>query len=199
MKAPPSFILLRHGQTALGAQGRFQGHLPEALDETGMRQADEAGSRLAGILASGEWLAQRPQIVTSTLPRAIQTAMAVARHLGVPGEALREEDSLCEMAFGPWEGLTTRQVKERFPDMRRARKLDRWNFAAPGGESYRALAHRVENWLEKLDTPVIVVTHCGTMRVVGHLLAGWSREDAMARNIAHCEMWCWKNNKLLRL
>lgn len=173
--------------------------MPVGLDETGIRQAGEAGRRLREIVAASAWLGEKPQIVASTLPRATETAIALACHLDLPASAVHGEAALCELAFGLWEGMTTQEVKTQYPAMRRARKQDRWNFAAPGGESYHDMAVRVENWLERLNAPAIVVAHSGTMRVMAHLLAAWSRQRAMAEKIANCEIWCWENNKLLRL
>jgi probable phosphoglycerate mutase len=37
--------LARHGQTAYNRLGRFQGHLPVPLDETGLAQAAELAER----------------------------------------------------------------------------------------------------------------------------------------------------------
>ena len=43
--------LARHGQTAYNREGRFQGHLPVPLDETGRRQARE----LADVAGRRSW------------------------------------------------------------------------------------------------------------------------------------------------
>jgi len=193
------FIVVRHGQTRLGAEGRFQGHLPVGLDETGLRQAEEAGRKLAGLVAHGGNVPEFSQIVASDLPRALETAHFIASHLGMPDSAVVKDSRLREMAFGAWEGMTTLEVKERFPDLRRARKKDRWNFAAPGGESYADLAERVASWLRQRECSTIIVAHSGTIRVMGYLVGAWGAERALAEKIAYCEMWSWKNNEFMRL
>ncbi len=44
-------ILVRHGQTAWNAAGRWMGHADPPLDETGRRQAQALGPALARFLA----------------------------------------------------------------------------------------------------------------------------------------------------
>jgi broad specificity phosphatase PhoE len=195
----PPFIVVRHGRTQFGAEGRFQGHLPVGLDEAGLEQARNAGRRLSRLAAAGEISDSYQRIIASDLPRAVETARAIAEQLMIPETAVGTDPRLRELAFGRWEGMTTQEVKNREPDLRRARKRDRWNFTPPGGESYAFLAARVAKWLGYLDAPAIVVTHSGTMRVMAHLLAGWSTDRAMVEKIGYCEMWSWKNNELLRL
>lgn len=199
MISPPPFIVVRHGQTQMGAEGRFQGHLPVGLDETGSRQAEVAGRELAAVCGSGEMLGSNPRIISSSLPRAMETAFGIARCMGIPPSAVSSDPALREMAFGLWEGMTSQEVKARYPELRRARKKDRWNFAAHGGESYADLAGRIGKWMKNLTFPSIIVAHSGTIRVMGHLLAGWNCERAMMEKIAHCEAWTWKNNEFIRL
>jgi broad specificity phosphatase PhoE len=67
--------LARHGQTAYNAEGRFQGHLPVPLDETGREQARALADTVAGV--------EVRTLVCSPLARARETADIVAARIGL--------------------------------------------------------------------------------------------------------------------
>jgi broad specificity phosphatase PhoE len=67
--------LARHGQTAYNFEGRFQGHLPVPLDETGRAQA----AALAELAARRTWAS----LWCSPLARARETAAIVAQRIGL--------------------------------------------------------------------------------------------------------------------
>jgi probable phosphoglycerate mutase len=73
-------------------------------------------------------------------------------------------DALVEMDWGAWEGKTLAALG-RDPDFaaNEARGLD---FQPPGGESPRAVMHRLDQWLATLadGAPIVAVTHKGVMR-----------------------------------
>ena len=56
------------------------------------------------------------------------------------------DDRLMEISYGEWEGLTLPEIEVREPGMLAQRERDKWDFAPPGGESYRDLAKRVGDW-----------------------------------------------------
>ena len=146
-------MLWRHGQTIWNAEGRFQGQTDIPLDDTGEAQAALAASRLATL---------RPEaIFSSDLSRATGTAAPLARLTGLP---LRLEKELRERSGGSWEGLTDRQIAERFPAERAA-----WN--PPDGESTTAVADRVGGALHRIAETVsdgglaVVVSHGAALRL----------------------------------
>ncbi|MEU3313448.1 bifunctional RNase H/acid phosphatase [Streptomyces sp. NPDC006662] len=169
MGAPATFVLLRHGETALTPQKRFSGSGgsdPE-LSPAGRRQA----------LAVAEALAARgtvQAVVTSPLRRCRETAQAVADRLGLP---VTVEEGLRETDFGAWEGLTFAEVRERFPD-----DLQAWldsSKAAPtgGGESFAAVTRRVSATRDRLLTAyagrtVLLVTHVTPVKTLVRLALG---------------------------
>ncbi|MCB5169099.1 bifunctional RNase H/acid phosphatase [Streptomyces bambusae] len=166
---PATFVLLRHGETALTPEKRFSGSGgsdPE-LSAAGLRQADAVAAALA---ARGTVEA----IVSSPLQRCRQTAQAVADRLGLPvtvDEGLRETD------FGAWEGLTFAEVRERY----RA-DLDAWLAspkAAPtgGGESFATVTRRVAAARDRLlaahrGRTVLLVTHVTPVKTLVRLALG---------------------------
>ncbi|MEV0263999.1 bifunctional RNase H/acid phosphatase [Streptomyces sp. NPDC050617] len=166
---PATFVLLRHGETALTPQKRFSGSGgddPE-LSAAGRRQADAAATALA---ARGTVEA----VVSSPLRRCRQTAETVAARLGLD---VRIDDGLRETDFGAWEGLTFAEVRERHPD-----DLDAWlgsAKAAPtgGGESFAAVARRVALSRDKLiaryaGRTVLLVTHVTPIKTLVRLALG---------------------------
>ncbi|MEU7277498.1 bifunctional RNase H/acid phosphatase [Streptomyces sp. NPDC045431] len=166
--APATFVLLRHGETALTPEKRFSGSGgsdPE-LSAVGLRQAEAVASALA---ARGTI----QDIVSSPLQRCRQTAAAVAARLGLD---VRVEDGLRETDFGAWEGLTFAEVRERYPD-----DLDAWlssaKSAPTGGESFAATARRVAAARDELTAryagrTVLLVTHVTPIKTLIRLALG---------------------------
>ncbi|MFE7119753.1 bifunctional RNase H/acid phosphatase [Streptomyces sp. NPDC057654] len=166
---PATFVLLRHGETALTPQKRFSGSGgddPE-LSAAGRRQAEATAAALA---ARGTVEA----VVSSPLRRCRQTAETVAARLGLD---VRIDDGLRETDFGAWEGLTFAEVRERHPD-----DLDAWlgsAKAAPtgGGESFAAVTRRVALSRDKLiaryaGRTVLLVTHVTPIKTLVRLALG---------------------------
>ncbi|MFE7666177.1 bifunctional RNase H/acid phosphatase [Streptomyces celluloflavus] len=166
---PATFVLLRHGETALTPEKRFSGSGggdPE-LSAAGRRQATAAAAALA---ARGTVQA----VVSSPLRRCRETADTVAARLGLE---VRIEDGLRETDFGAWEGLTFAEVRERHPE-----DLTAWlgsTKAAPtgGGESFATVARRVAVARDKLiarytGKTVLLVTHVTPIKTLVRLALG---------------------------
>lgn len=167
--APATFILLRHGETALTPEKRFSGSGgsdPE-LSETGRHQAACAAEAFA---AQGTV----QEIVSSPLRRCRETAGAVAARLGLD---VRIEDGLRETDFGVWEGLTFAEVRERY-----GADLTTWLAspdAAPtgGGESFAEVAERVSVARDRLiaryaGRTALLVTHVTPIKTLVRLALG---------------------------
>jgi glucosyl-3-phosphoglycerate phosphatase len=167
-------VLLRHGRTASNAAGVIQGQLDVPLDEVGRAQAAAAAKVLAPV---------RPAVlVSSDLARARVTAEALAALTGTP---LRPDARLRELSLGAWQGLTSAQARDRFPEQYAAWRAGQ-DVARGDGETYAQAGERgaaaVRQALE--DVPagatLVAVTHGGTARaVLGVLLeldpASWGR------------------------
>lgn len=69
-------FLVRHGQSAGNAEGRFGGHSPTPLSDLGIRQAEQT----AKVLAKEKITA----IYSSDLYRAVQTAEPLSRMTAIP-------------------------------------------------------------------------------------------------------------------
>ncbi|GLW13757.1 bifunctional RNase H/acid phosphatase [Streptomyces sp. NBRC 13847] len=166
---PATFVLLRHGETALTPEKRFSGSggTDPELSAAGRRQAEATAAALA---ARGTIEA----VVSSPLRRCRETAEAVAVRLGLE---VRIEEGLRETDFGAWEGLTFAEVRERHPE-----DLDAWLASAKaeptgGGESFAAVARRVAVARDKLlaryaGRTVLLVTHVTPVKTLVRLALG---------------------------
>ncbi|MGP3752099.1 bifunctional RNase H/acid phosphatase [Streptomyces sp. IBSNAI001] len=167
--APATFILLRHGETALTPEKRFSGSggSDPALSETGRHQAACAAEAFAARGTVQE-------IVSSPLRRCRETAEAVAARLGLQ---VRIEEGLRETDFGVWEGLTFGEVRERH-----GADLTTWLAspdAAPtgGGESFAEVAERVSAARDRLiaryaGRTALLVTHVTPIKTLVRLALG---------------------------
>jgi broad specificity phosphatase PhoE len=140
-----SIVWLRHGETALNATRVVQ-PADTPLSDRGLRQAAAAARRLAAMSPVA--------LLSSDMPRAAQTAQALAAATGLP---LQTEPLLRERNFGQLRGRTHDSLGFELRTLREA---------PPGGESmaefltrvarawHRVVAHRAT-----LDGPLIVVSH----------------------------------------
>ncbi|MEU3218629.1 bifunctional RNase H/acid phosphatase [Streptomyces sp. NPDC006971] len=167
--APATFVLLRHGETALTPEKRFSGSggTDPELSAAGRRQAEAIARSLAARGTIQE-------IVSSPLRRCRETAGAVAARLGLE---VRIDEGLRETDFGAWEGLTFAEVRERHGS-----DLDAWlasEEAAPtgGGESFAEVTRRVADARDRLvarhaGRTVLLVTHVTPIKVLVRLALG---------------------------
>ena len=140
-------LLVRHGETVWNADEVYRGRSEVPLSATGRRQALLLGGRLAdyGVTA----------LYTSPLIRARETAEAIAQAARLTA---RVEEELTDLDCGEWEGLSDREVKERYPDIRRAWLGRPHLVRLPGGESLDEVSARVGLVLERvLAGPGVVV------------------------------------------
>jgi len=124
--------LIRHGQSAGNAEGRFGGHGPTPLSDLGVQQAEKTAKVLAkeGINV----------IYSSDLVRAVQTAEPLAKLLGLKVNA---SDAFRERHVGVLEGLTFDESKQAYPKDYYALVNRKVHHVITGGESYRQLLRRL--------------------------------------------------------
>lgn len=189
---------MRHGETRWNAEGRFQGRSDHSLTEPGRRQAVENGVKLKAHVERLGLHPSRIAAYASPLKRARETMDAVAVEMGIERARINIDPRLAEASFGRWEGLSTLEVKERFPAERRRRKADRWDFDQHGGESYADLARAMEAFLADLgrERHVLIVSHAGNIRVLAGMLAGLTREQAMAFTVPQGAVLGWDGRRL---
>lgn len=153
-----TIILIRHGETDWNLAGRWQGNTDIPLNDTGRQQA----RMLARRLKANRWPIDA--IYSSDLLRAAETAQIAAEKLHLP---VQLDAQWRERGLGILEGLTRREISEKYPYM----VLPRTFIEAPESESYASLKRRVVLALEEIlrqhdGETVAVVSHSGTLRVL---------------------------------
>lgn len=147
-------FVIRHGQTEWSAAGRHTGRTDLPLTSMGRRQ----GEGLAKLLADRKFAL----VLTSPLIRARMTC-----ELAGFGEQAVTEPDLAEWDYGEFEGLTTKEIRERIPDWAI------WTHPPHDGEDLEALAARADRVLGKVravDGDVALFGHGHALRV---LTARW--------------------------
>ena len=101
-------VLLRHGESALNAEGRFSGWADSPLTPKGVRQAREAGRVLrdAGIVFEA--------CFTSVLSRTKDTAAIVLGEMGLADIPVTPAWQLNERHYGVLEGALRGETVERY-------------------------------------------------------------------------------------
>ena len=159
--------LVRHGATQLTAEGRFSGSVGVDLSDEGRWQAKQLGERLRGEGITAAYC--------SPLSRAADTARIIGAECGLTP---LDRDGLREISHGHWEGLTRREVEERFAAEYAAWEEDPFTFAPEGGESGVSVLARALPAIRDIVTThagerVVVVSHKATVRLVLSSLLGF--------------------------
>lgn len=159
--------LVRHGATQLTAEDRFSGAIGVDLSDEGRSQVRSLAERLADQPIAA--------VYASPLSRTVETASILAApHRLDP----LHRDGLKEISHGRWEGLTRREVEERFPGDYPAWEADPFTFAPVGGESGLAVLARALPVIREIvvaheGKSVLVVSHKATLRLVLSSLLGF--------------------------
>jgi broad specificity phosphatase PhoE len=169
--AVTKLFLIRHGQSAGNAEGRFGGHGPTPLSELGIKQAEITAKALAKEHISA--------IYSSDLERALQTAKPLADLLGLEVNAT---EAFRERHVGVLEGLTFDESKTNHPEDYYALVNRNVHHVITKGESYRHLLKRATNELwEILRTHksgrIAVFSHTGAICFMTLHLMGAIRRD----------------------
>jgi broad specificity phosphatase PhoE len=172
---PQRLWLVRHGQSQ-GNVARDAAHAAgHSVIDLDMRDVDvplsELGVRQAA--AAGQWFAElprkeRPQVIlTSPYLRARQTATAICEAGALAGDKAKSviDERLREREFGVFDGLTTRGIREKYPEEAAHRaKMGKFYHRPPGGESWADVILRLRSALNTIsllyaDRRVVIVCH----------------------------------------
>jgi broad specificity phosphatase PhoE len=164
-------VLVRHGDAHAGFHGVIGGERGcGGLTDLGRRQADALRARLADSRRL-----QPDVLLTSVLPRAIETAQIIAPALGL--EIGGHECDLCEVHPGDADGLTWAEYGVRHGSFDMEAEPDR--VFAPQGDSWNSFHERVRRTLERFvqdhpDDTVVAVCHAGVIMASMRILLGIS-------------------------
>jgi probable phosphoglycerate mutase len=171
MAQPTRLYLIRHGQSAGNAEGRFGGHGTTPLSELGTQQAEKTAKVLAkeGINV----------IYSSDLHRAVQTAEPLAKLLELP---IHKSEAFRERHVGVLEGLTFDESKQSYPKDYYALVNRKVHHVITGGESYRQLLRRITAKLNDIvrnhqGERIAIYSHTGAICFLTlHLVGAINRE-----------------------
>jgi alpha-ribazole phosphatase len=156
--AQARLILVRHGESVLGASHRYAGHRDTPLTSRGRAQALSLRPRLEKL---------RPDFIfSSDLQRCRQTAALMA-----PDRAIRTSPHLRELDFGAWDGMTADACLRRDPGRFDRWMKNPWRCRPPGGESLAQLSKRVRGFVAAVvrefpNRNLAIITHGGPLRVL---------------------------------
>lgn len=171
-------ILVRHGDAHAGFHGVIGGVRGcLGLTDLGRRQADALRARLAVTPSI------RPDVLlSSTLPRAIETAQVIAPALGL--DIGSHDDDLCEVHPGDADGLTWAEYAVHHGSFDMEAEPDR--IFAPAGESWNSFHDRVHRTLVRItqeyaDQTVLAVCHAGVVVASLRILLGMPRAGGVTQ------------------
>jgi broad specificity phosphatase PhoE len=198
--------IVRHGEStgnvaaAAAETGRLeQIDIPERdadvpLSDTGREQA----------AAVGTWLASRPPdvVVVSPYLRTVQTAETALAGLGdIP---VHRDERLRDRELGILDLLTTHGVQTRLPDEAvRRKRLGKFYYRPPGGESWADVALRLRSLLGDLRRDhdggrVLLFGHEAIVFLLRYLIEGLDERQLMELahdgTIANCSVTTWERS-----
>ena len=150
-------IIVRHGETQWNIANIRQGHLDSGLTDVGIAQAKALAQRLLRERFSA--------LYSSDLGRAVQTAQIIAEateHEIIADARLRERH------LGIFQGLTSHEMKEKYPEEYKLHRTLGPDYVIPAGESVRQqvarnLAYLNEIAAKHLGETIVVITHGGVL------------------------------------
>ena len=150
-------FLVRHGQSAGNAEGRFGGHSATPLSDLGLEQARVTAEALARENISA--------IYSSDLLRAVQTAEPLSKLVGIP---IIRKTEFRERNVGVLEGLTFDESKQEYPSDYYALVNRNIHHVITKGESYSNLLDRIKGELRDIISKhrgerIAVFTHTGAL------------------------------------
>jgi broad specificity phosphatase PhoE len=145
-------ILARHGETAWNVEEVFRGQIDLELNQTGIRQAELLAEYLSGQKIEA--------VYSSPLKRALKTAEAVAHRHQLEVEV---SPGLIDGNFGQWQGLSLREVKEKYKKLYQQWAESPQLIKIPSGESLDVVRERA---LKVVNG--VTAKHTGTVVLVSH-------------------------------
>lgn len=187
---PASLTLVRHAESLGNVADRTAREAKVDELDLDVRDADvelsDNGKKQADVL--GRWFSsitedQRPTLVlTSPFERAADTARRTIADTGLPiviDERLRERD------LGVLDGLTGQGIRARHADeARRRKKVGKFYYQPPSGESWADVVLRVRSLLNDLrtgygDSRIWIFSHQAVIMSFRYVLDGISEQELL--------------------
>jgi broad specificity phosphatase PhoE len=145
-------ILVRHGETEWNVGEIFRGRIDIDLNETGRKQAELLGEYLSESKIEA--------VYSGPLKRALNTAQAIARYHHLEAQTAA---GLNDLDFGQWQGLSLREVREKYKEAYAEWANHPERVKLPGGETLGDVRERAVKVVNE-----VIARHNGTVVLVSH-------------------------------
>lgn len=170
-KWPKLLVIVRHGESQHNlAEDLLQKGVGELIKkQQTIRDADIPLTKKGESQAqkTGKYLSKKPKFdicFSSPYKRTLQTSEGIISSLGYDLK-IYKDNRLREKEFGRLHGMSTEDIKEKYPEEFEDRKRDgKYWYRLPRGENYPDVEDRIHGFLDKLHRSwagknVLVVTH----------------------------------------
>lgn len=159
-------ILVRHALTVDNQKSRLSGHIDSSVSEEGKEQIDKITNYLKDF--------DIDKIYTTTSSRTKDTVKKLSELKSIE---IIEKESLKEISFGDFEGLTFDEIKDKYPKEFQDMIEKGYEYKYPNGESlidsYNRVCIELDNIISNNDNRTILIcSHGGTIRnIITYLIS----------------------------
>ncbi|WP_286311405.1 histidine phosphatase family protein [Romboutsia ilealis] len=159
-------ILVRHALTVDNQKSRLSGHIDSSISEEGREQIDKITNYLKDF--------DIDKIYTTTSSRTKDTVKKLSELKSIE---IIEKESLKEISFGDFEGLTFDEIKDKYPKEFQDMIEKGYEYKYPNGESlidsYNRVCIELDNIISNNDNRTILIcSHGGTIRnIITYLIS----------------------------
>ena len=159
-------ILVRHALTVDNQKSRLSGHIDSSISEEGREQIDKITNYLKDF--------DIDKIYTTTSSRTKDTVKKLSELKSIE---IIEKESLKEISFGDFEGLTFDEIKDKYPKEFQDMIEKGYEYKYPNGEglidSYNRVCIELDNIISNNDDRTILIcSHGGTIRnIITYLIS----------------------------
>jgi len=178
-----SFYLTRHGQSQYNIDGKIGGD--SSLSPAGDQYAVALGKFVESHVFKNEKDDPcKARLWTSSLHRTIRTASCIPHPVLEDGWVQcspRVYRCLDEIYAGVCDGMSYKEIQEKYPEEYSLRKQDKLGFRYPRGESYLDVISRLDPLVHEMESyheNLVIVGHQGILRLLFAYFTGLPRDQA---------------------
>jgi len=182
-------ILIRHGEC--DSNGCYTGSGTDIpLNQLGIEQISNLKKKLSKLEGAST------KLYSSSLLRAIQSAKIISNSLDINNVIF--DNRLNEINFGAWEGLSYKQIMDKWPRLATAWYNNPLMATPPKGETFNIFIKRIKGFYIDLTKDfggetdyVIIVSHGGVIQILATLLANETIDSRWDYNIPRGDFLEW--------
>ena len=159
-------ILVRHALTVDNQNNRLSGHIDSVISEEGKEQIHKITNYLKNFKID--------KIYTTTSSRTKDTIKKLSELKSID---IIEKESLKEISFGDFEGLTFKEIEDKYPEEFQDMITKGYEYKYPNGESlidsYNRVCTELDNIISNNDGQTILIcSQGGTIRnIITYLIS----------------------------